>query len=497
MKMTTPSSDPSLLKAMVDATPDFMVVKDTELLYRAANAAFLRFIGKSEEAVIGRSDLDLFPESEALKYREDDRHVLATGESIIRDEYTSGAQGPRWVQVAKVPLRRGDGTVEGVLVTVRDITDRRRAQEAIQAERQRLLAILDTLPVYLALLTPDYHIAFANRFFRERFGEARGKRCFDHLFGRDAPCEVCESFNALERDTPLEWEWTGPDGREYYVYDFPFTESDGSKLILEAGLDVTALKRAEAAVRQLNTTLEGRVAERTAALEAANRELEAFSYSVSHDLRGPLRAINGFAEVLREDYGERLDEVGLGYLGRMRDATLRMGELVDGLLVLSRIMRSELKSASVNLSGLAEGIARQLQLAASGREVTWEIEPDLVATGDPALLRSLLQNLLDNAWKFTARCEQARITVGRQWQNGREVFFVRDNGVGFESEYAHKLFEPFERLHGNAEYDGSGIGLATVRRIVQRHGGAVWAEGEPGEGATIFFTLGRSPAGAE
>jgi signal transduction histidine kinase len=225
-------------------------------------------------------------------------------------------------------------------------------------------------------------------------------------------------------------------------------------------------------------------------LEASNKGLESFAYSVSHDLRGPLRAINGFAEVLREEYGECLDAAGHGYLQRMREASVRMSELIDGLLDLSRVMRSELKSAEVDLSALARGIANDLSATEPQRAVAWHIEPELLVTGDPVLLRAVLQNLLGNAWKFTAHREQAHITVGRQWREGRAVYHVRDNGVGFEMAYANKLFQPFERLHAGEGYEGTGIGLATVRRIVERHSGRVWAEGEQEKGVTISFTLG-------
>jgi signal transduction histidine kinase len=377
--------------------------------------------------------------------------------------------------------------IEGV---VTDVTSRRGAEQAALAERQRFNDILDALPIYLLLRTTDHGGVFANRFFRERFANCREARCVQ---GRrrtgGSTCKVCHARAVLGSRRQTDGEWVGPDGRHYYVYQCPFPEADGAPLVLEAGIDITDLKQAEAAVRQLNATLEQRVAERTTELETANRELEAFSYSVSHDLRGPLRALNGFAEALREDYAPSLDEVALGHLGRIRDATLRMGALIDGLLGFSRLLRSELQCRPTDLSGLARELAEELQAAAQGRDVVWEIEPGLTVSADPMLLRSLLQNLLGNALKFTARRPQARIGFGRERQAGREVFCVRDNGVGFDMAYGEQLFRPFERLHSEAEYQGTGIGLATVQRIVQRHGGDVWAEAAAGRGAAFFFTL--------
>ncbi len=251
-------------------------------------------------------------------------------------------------------------------------------------------------------------------------------------------------------------------------------------------------------VQQTAEAMTARVRERTHELEIANRELElangeleTFSYSVSHDLRGPLRAIDGFTQMLREDYGERLDATGLDYIARVDRATIRMGALIDGLLALSHLSRSELRSAEVDLGALAEETVRQLRAAEPNREVNVEIASGLRAMGDPALLHVALQNLIGNAWKFTAQQPDAHISVGRIAKLGREVFFVRDNGAGFEAQYAHKLFEPFKRQHSDSEFEGTGIGLATVRRIIQRHGGEVWAAGATGEGASIYFTLGK------
>ena len=259
--------------------------------------------------------------------------------------------------------------------------------------------------------------------------------------------------------------------------------------------DVTERVRAQAHVQALNRTLEARVAERTRELSQANQELESFAYSVSHDLRAPLRSIDGFSRVLLERYGEQLDEGGRDYLRRVRKAATRMGELIEAILQISRLGRAELRRESVDLSRMAAEIVDDLTAGEAGRDVSVRIEPGLVATGDATLLRNLLGNLLGNAWKFTRGREHALIEFGAHDQrDGETEFYVRDNGAGFSQAYVDKLFRPFQRLHSQEEFSGHGIGLASVRRIIERHGGRIRAEGREGEGAVFYFTL---PAAGE
>ncbi|HLD13925.1 MAG TPA: ATP-binding protein, partial [Burkholderiales bacterium] len=235
---------------------------------------------------------------------------------------------------------------------------------------------------------------------------------------------------------------------------------------------------------------EQRVVERTAQLDAANKDMEAFSYSVAHDLRAPLRSIDGFSQVLIEDYAGQLDEPGKDHLNRVRAATQRMGHLIDDMLALARVTRAEMRRATVDLSALAADVLAELQKSEPERKVDCRIEPGLVASGDAQLLRVVLANLLGNAWKYTARQPQPRIEFGAlRNADGAPTYFVRDNGAGFDMAYAGKLFGVFQRLHTLAELPGTGVGLATVQRIVHRHGGQVRGEGMPGQGATFSFTL--------
>lgn len=367
-----------------------------------------------------------------------------------------------------------------------------RLHETVRQTKSWLENILASITDAFFTIDHDWHLTYINRaaerLLQRPSHELIGRRLWDAFPGTRSLHLLTKYQEVLSKQQTVEFqEYFPPLGIWMDIRVYPTL--DGLAVYVR---DISQQRRTEAELRVLNKDLEKRVQERTAELEAANRELAAFSYSVSHDLRAPLRTINGFAQALVEDYGERLDEVGLDYLQRIQNASRRMGDLIDDLLYLSRVTRSELARQKTDLSHLAAEAVAMLREGHPERQVTVVVQPNLIAYGDPGLLRIAVENLLSNAWKFTANNPDARIVMGMKHDvlnRGEPIFYVRDNGVGFDMALADRLFQPFERLHPEEMYRGNGIGLATVSRIIHRHGGRIWAEAAIGEGATFYFTI--------
>jgi PAS domain S-box-containing protein len=372
----------------------------------------------------------------------------------------------------------------------------RQAEEKVRASEEKLRALADTAKDAIISADSRGNIIYFNPGAEHIFGSPASR-----VIGQPLTLLMPERFHpafrrGLERflskgeahviGTTVEFAGRTLEGREFPLELSLASWRTGEGVFFTAIVrDITRRKRAEEKINTLNEDLKRRTAE----LEAANKELKTFAYSVSHDLRAPLRSINGFSSALVDHCWEKLDPRSRNDLQRVRAASQRMGQLIDDMLALSRVTRSEMRCSAVNLSALAESILAELQKSQPERRAEFFITPKLMVQADANLLRIALENLLGNAWKFTAKRPKAHIELGLTSHNGKSAYFVRDNGAGFDMAYADKLFGAFQRLHRVAEFEGTGIGLATVHRIIHRHGGAVWAEAEVEKGATFYFTL--------
>jgi signal transduction histidine kinase len=395
----------------------------------------------------------------------------------------------------------------GALERIRAEQENERLNQELRLRLEELQTVFRVAPVGIAVAhDPECRVITGNPAFTTLLGvDPFANVSFDGPDAAQLPFKIMRGGNIVPvSELPMhlaarkgvtvrdqEFEIVFRDGRIIHTYISASPLYDDSGRVrgsLGVLIDLTERKRAEAEVLRLNEDLERRVKERTGQLEAINKELEAFSYSVSHDLRAPLRSIRGFSEVLLERYCKQLDPTGQEFLKRACQSSQQMETLIEDLLKLSRVSRSELQSRHVNLSHIAESIATDLKKADPQRAVEIVIEPGLQALGDERLLRVALDNLLRNAWKFTGKQPCAKIEVGSS-KGPPQAFFVRDNGAGFDMTYSNRLFGVFQRLHTVSEFPGTGVGLATVQRIISRHGGRVWATGEVNRGATFYFTL--------
>ena len=375
------------------------------------------------------------------------------------------------------------------------------AQEVLRLSQQRLLLHREHTPLAVIEWNTDFEVLSWNPAAQRIFGftkeEILGQHVTKHILPENARDTVDRVWKDLlenrggRRSTN---ENITRDGRTILCewYNTPLVDPNGNVIGITSLVDdITERKRVEQELEQHRHHLEAMVAERTAALEEANKGLESFSYSVSHDLRAPLRSIDGFSHSLLEDYAEQLDDTGKDYLQRVRNSAQRMGRLIDAMLLLSRVMRRKIKQENIDLGAMAQAAIRKLRDYEPQRKVEVDIAPGLHGWGDAHLIEIVLDNLLGNAWKYTGKTDKPRIAFGSTNDNGKIIYHVRDNGVGFDMDYADKLFESFQRLHKADEFEGTGIGLATVARIIRRHNGRVWAESEVGQGATFYFTLGE------
>jgi PAS domain S-box-containing protein len=482
----------------MDATEDAIYLVDrTSMRFIDINEAACRMQERTREELLA-----LGPEGVLSTSREEMERIYdavigggARTQPVERQRLRKDGS-PIWLEIRRSAQRSDAGWM--IVTVVRDITERKRAEGALRASEERFSKAFHASPdsITLSKLETGEFVEVNEGFVRisgYSSEEAIGRTAIELGIWSQANqrAELLAGLLAGKQVHSLETVLSTKDGAKRAVLiSLEIIDLGGEKHMLTIGRDITERKQAEGEIRRLNESLEQRVKDRTRELERSNEELASFSYSVAHDLRTPLRGINGFSAILANEYAGKLDAAALGYLERIRAATVRMGDVMDDLLALAHASRAELQRQEVDLSAMAQAIAADLGSAAPQRGVEFAIAPGLMASADPGLIRIALDNLLGNAWKFSAKTEGAKIEFGLTTAEGQPVYFVRDNGAGFDPAYGSKLFAQFQRLHTDKEYEGTGIGLAIVARVIRRHGGRIWAEGAVGRGATFYFTLG-------
>ncbi|MGF2035766.1 MAG: PAS domain S-box protein [Nostoc sp. CmiVER01] len=496
------------LRLITDTLPVLITFVDSEQRYRFNNRAYQEWFGHSTAEVYGKHLWEVLGESAYEVLRPYVEKVLAGEQVTFESQVPYQDGGTRYINAIYVPQFNKQGTVEGYAALVTDISEqqaalreRNLAQETLRDSEERYRILTEVSPQAIWMGDSHSGINYCNQYWFDYSGltmeQTAGYGWIDIIHPNDRDRVFKTSMQAVTNGTNYEAEIRFrrvSDGsyRWHLVRGLPFRDAAG-QIIKWVGIasDIHDRKVAEAALQQLNEMLEQRIQERTAQLEAANKELESFSYSVSHDLRSPLRHIAGFIELLQKRHSSTniLDETSQRYLRIIAETSKQAGILIDELLTFSRMGRTEMRYININMEQLVEEIKRDLQTQTPGRTINWYIESLPEVQADPSMLRLVLRNLIDNAVKYSQTRNPTEITVGSTENENEVVFFVQDNGVGFNMQYVHKLFGVFQRLHSDPKFEGTGVGLANVQRIIHRHNGRVWAESVVDNGATFYFSL--------
>jgi len=499
LKMAEMSQGAALAEAILKDSKYAVWTLDLKASITGWNSAAELLFGYRAEEVLGRPASLLAPAELATESAQAVARMRQGEDTASHDSVRIRKTGELIdVYLMFSPIRNQHGELEGASVLASDITERRRAQDMFRIA-------VESSPNAMIMVNAEGTMVLVNAQTEKSFGYRR-----DELIGSKVEMLLADKSRTPHSayrsgymrdphdramDVLQDLHGMRKDGSEFPVeIGLNPIKTDRGTLVLSAIIDITQRKQADEVIKRLNLNLERSVAERTVELTVANAELESFSYSVAHDLRAPLRQIAGFSKILMDEGGPEIRGDTRRYLQRIQDGAKHMGNLVDDLLLLAKVTRQTLARRPTVLNELISSVLENLQPDCAGREIRWEIDPLWTARCDPALVAQVFVNLLSNAIKFTRLRAQAVIQVGQIEMNGKRVIFVRDNGAGFDMAYADKLFGVFQRLHKATEFEGTGIGLANVQRIVHKHGGRIWAEAALDQGATFFLTLPDAPS---
>jgi PAS domain S-box-containing protein len=487
----------NILLKLLSANNDLIFIKDEVYRYCLVNQAYQDFLKKSEAEILGKTDLELMPPTIAEACHLSDQEVFETGKTISRIERV---ENELW-EVFKFPMIL-ENQKTGIAGIIRNVTPQKQLEEDLKKREKTLQKIFDLLPIGLWIADEKGKLLRGNpagvkiwgaepKVGIENYGVFKARRLPEgqEISPQDwALAKTIQSKIAIQAE---KIEIDAYDGVKRIVLNYTAPVLDDDETMLGAivvNQDISEEEKIKQELITFNAALEDRVKERTQELEQSNRELDAFAYSISHDLRAPLRAINGFSEILQEDHEKHLNEDGKFLLTTIRANVGKMDSLISNLLHFSRVSRAEINKQKIDMTILVKAILEEL-IACKNKQVSYTIETLPVVEGDVSLIKQVWFNLLDNAIKYSSQQETSILHISSQANDQQVVFSIKDNGVGFDQTYAHKLFHVFQRLHSEKEFEGTGAGLAIVKRIIQRHHGQVWAEGSVQAGATFYFSL--------